>query len=163
IKFLTSAEEAEIGRGFKPCTRFSREYRFPTEEAPLLVFLDTRGLEEPGYNPDEDIAHFSGQAHVIIVTVRLLDFAMHDVIRDLRVIRRHQPTRPVVLALTCLHDAYPQQQHPEPYPFSVDGTVKSDSTVTLPDNLLRSLERQREQFAGLYDYLTPIDLTRPED
>src|SRR5262249_1966580 len=54
IRFLTGADDAEIGRGFKPCTRFSREYRFPTEEAPLLIFLDTRGLEEPGYNADED-------------------------------------------------------------------------------------------------------------
>src|SRR5262245_24885512 len=55
IKFLTGADEAEIGRGFKPCTRFSREYRFPTDEAPLLIFQDTRGLEEPGYDATEDI------------------------------------------------------------------------------------------------------------
>src|SRR5437667_5303539 len=73
IKFLTGAEEAEIGRGFKACTRFSREYRFPTAEAPLLVFLDTRGLEEPGYDPQEDLARFDSQAHVVIATVRVLD------------------------------------------------------------------------------------------
>src|SRR4051812_45532913 len=51
IKYLTGADEAEIGHGFKPCTGFSREYQFPTPEAPLLTFLDTRGLDEPGYDP----------------------------------------------------------------------------------------------------------------
>ena len=48
IKFLTGAEQAEIGQGYKPCTRFSREYNFPTDETPLATFLDTRGLDEPG-------------------------------------------------------------------------------------------------------------------
>src|ERR1035438_8688799 len=71
IKYLTGADEAEIGRGFKACTRFSREYRFPTSEAPLLVFLDTRGLEEPGYDPEEDLKQFDSVAHVVIVTVRV--------------------------------------------------------------------------------------------
>src|ERR1700682_4031783 len=65
IKYLTGADEAEIGRGFKPCTRFSREYKFPTSEAPLLIFLDTRGLEEPGYDPQEDLERFNSQAHVM--------------------------------------------------------------------------------------------------
>ena len=32
IKFLTGADEAEIGHGFKPCTRFSRKYLFPTAQ-----------------------------------------------------------------------------------------------------------------------------------
>ena len=41
IKFLTGASDAEIGSGFRPCTRFSREYDFPNAEAPLLSFLDT--------------------------------------------------------------------------------------------------------------------------
>ena len=56
VKFLTRADDAEIGRGFKPCTRFSREYRFPTDETPLLIFLDTRGLEEPGVDLAEEMA-----------------------------------------------------------------------------------------------------------
>src|SRR5688572_21373971 len=72
IKFLTGAEGAEIGQGFRPCTRFSREYDFPTAEAPLMIFLDTRGLEEPGYDAAEDLAKFNTQSHVMIVTVRVL-------------------------------------------------------------------------------------------
>src|SRR5207244_9816274 len=58
VKFLTGAEEAEIGHGFQPCTRFSRRYQFPTPEAPLVTFLDTRGLDEPDYDPAEDIMSF---------------------------------------------------------------------------------------------------------
>src|SRR5438477_1079915 len=64
IKYLTGADQAEIGQGFKPCTRFARQYQFPTAEAPLLTFLDTRGLEEPGYDPQEEIERFHDLAHV---------------------------------------------------------------------------------------------------
>src|SRR5271168_5259789 len=76
VKFLTGAEDAEIGEGFRPCTRFSRLYQFPTPEAPLLTFLDTRGMDEPGYDPAEDLAQFDSQAHVMIVTVKALDHAL---------------------------------------------------------------------------------------
>src|SRR5207253_3601095 len=56
IRYLTGADEAEIGQGFRPCTRFSREYHFPTPDAPLLTFIDTRGVDEPGYDSTEDLA-----------------------------------------------------------------------------------------------------------
>src|SRR5438067_1518016 len=64
IKYLTGADEAEIGEGFQPCTRYSRQYQFPSAEAPLLTFLDTRGMDEPGYDPGEDLAQFNNLAHV---------------------------------------------------------------------------------------------------
>src|ERR1700722_78593 len=70
IKFLTGAERAAIGKGFEPCTRFSSRYQFPTPEAPLVSFLDTRGLDEPGYEPSEDLARFDSEAHVVVVTVK---------------------------------------------------------------------------------------------
>src|SRR5262249_22317072 len=62
IRYLTGADAAEIGQGFRPCTRFSRLYEFPTAEAPLLTFLDTRGLDEPGYDPSEDLDRFNAQS-----------------------------------------------------------------------------------------------------
>src|SRR5215475_14305140 len=80
IKYLTGAEEAEIGQGFAPCTRFSREYAFPTTDIPLLKFLDTRGLEEPGYDANDDLAAFDKQAHVVIITIRVLDHALSGMI-----------------------------------------------------------------------------------
>jgi len=164
VKFLTGAEEAEIGHGFQPCTRFSRRYLFPTPEAPLLTFLDTRGLDEPDYDPSEDIDQFNEVAHVVVVTVRVLDHAQENVLRLLREIRRAQPRRPIVLLLTCLHEAYPQQQHPMPYPFP-----KDLATAPLPEEtsnlspLERSMVEQRRRFAPLVDRIIPIDLTRPEE
>src|SRR6516162_6452703 len=68
IKYLTGAAEAEIGQGFQPCTRHSRQYQFPTPEAPLLIFLDTRGVDEPAYDPAEDLARSDQQAHLVVVT-----------------------------------------------------------------------------------------------
>ena len=84
IKYLTGAEQAEIGQGFRPCTRYSMEYHFPTAEAPLLTFLDTRGVDEPGYDPGEDLARFDELAHVVLVTAKVLDHAQQNVLDHLR-------------------------------------------------------------------------------
>src|SRR5262245_48468401 len=117
VRYLTGADDATIGNGFRPCTRTSRMFPFPSEEAPLVTFLDTRGVDEPGYDPAEDIAAFDAQAHLLLVTSRVTDFA-HGGVRDsLAKIREANPQRPVVLALTCLHEPNPQDQHPQPYPF----------------------------------------------
>lgn len=158
IKFLTGASDAEIGEGFRPCTRFSREYRFPSTDETLLTFLDTRGLDEPGYDPAEDLAQFSGRTHVLLVTAKALDHAQENLLGHLRTIRRAAPHRPVVLALTCLHEGYPQKQHPDIYPY---GTPREAELV--PEDLRRSIAAQRERFAGLAEHVVPIDLTRPEE
>jgi uncharacterized protein (DUF697 family)/predicted GTPase len=158
IKYLTGADAAEIGQGFKPCTRFSRLYQFPSAEAPLLTFLDTRGLDEPGYDPAEDLDRFNATAHLVLVTVKALDHAQENVLAHLKTIRAAQVHRPVVLALTCLHEGYPQQQHPEPYPFGTES-----ETTAVAEDLLRSLAEQRRRFEGLADRVVPIDLTDPEE
>jgi uncharacterized protein (DUF697 family) len=181
IKYLTGADEAEIGQGFRACTRFSREYQFPTADAPLMTFVDTRGVDEPGYDPAEDLAKFDSQAHLVIVTVKALDHALENVLDHLRPIRQARPSRPVLLMLTCLHEAYPQQQHPLPYPFArhvesavrttpVEGSVRTadptspgDKKVSVPENLQRSLAEQARRFEGLVDHVVPVDLTRPEE
>ena len=162
IKFLTGADQAEIGKGFQPCTRFSRQYHFPTAEAPLVSFLDTRGLDEPSYDPAEDLARFNNEAHVLIVTVKVLDHAQEHILAHLRTLRKAQPKRPVVLVLTCLHEAYPQQQHPQPYPFSANGEVAA-TEPPLPDGLVRSIAEQRSRFDGLVDKVVLVDLTQPEE
>jgi uncharacterized protein (DUF697 family) len=164
IKYLTGADAAEIGHGFQPCTRFSRLYQFPTPEAPLLTFLDTRGLDEPNYDPTEDLAQFNDQAHLLIVTVKVMDHAQENVLRQLHTVRRAQPSRPVLLVGTNLHEAYPQQQHP-PYEAVGSGqwAVGSDGSTDLPTDLVRSLDEQRRRFDGLVDRVVPVDLTRPEE
>jgi uncharacterized protein (DUF697 family)/predicted GTPase len=158
IKYLTGAEEAEIGHGFRPCTKTSRQYLFPTPEAPLLSFIDTRGLDEPGYDPTEDLAQFDSQAHVIVVTVKAMDHAQENVLRVLREVRRAQPKRPVILVVTCLHEAYAQQQHPTPYPFGTEQEL-----TAVPEDLARSLAEQKRRFEGLIDRVVPVDLTKPEE
>lgn len=179
VKFLTHAEDAEIGAGFKPTTRFSREYQFPTPQAPLLTFLDTRGLDEAGYDSSEDVARFNDTAHVVIVTARVMDHAQERVLEHLRRIRDSRPHRPVLLALTCLHEAYPQQQHPLPYPFEIKitsgtptapvsppgggGDMGAWASMAIPEDLRRSLDEQRARFEGLFDAIVPIDLTKPEE
>jgi uncharacterized protein (DUF697 family) len=158
IKYLTGADDAEVGLGFRPCTRFSREYPFPNAEAPLLDFLDTRGLDEPGYDPTEDIQKFHDRAHVVVVTIKVTDHALENLERHLKAIRADKPGRPVILALTCLHEAYPQRQHVEPYPFK--NTLYPEG---VPQELLRLIAAQQERFKPLVDDIIPIDLTRPED
>ena len=162
VKYLTGADHAEVGKGFRPCTRFSFLYHFPTPETPLLTFLDTRGLDEPGYDPTEDLDRFNDQAHIVVVTVKILDHAQENVLAHLRSLRRAQPARPIVLVLTCLHEAYPQQQHPQPYAFAADGEpLRTDPP--LPDDLVRSLTEQRRRFEGLADRVVCVDLTPPAE
>lgn len=151
VRALTYADDAEIGSGFRPCTKNSRRYPFPTADAPVLEFLDTRGLGEPGYDPGEDITAFQAVAHLVLVTCRITDFATVELRTQLGVIRAANPQRPVVLILTCLHEAYPQQQHP-PYPDSPDGFAGEVKTLVV---------RQKQDFAGLTDELVLVDFTRP--
>jgi uncharacterized protein (DUF697 family)/predicted GTPase len=160
IKYLTGADQAEIGKGFQPCTRFSRQYQFPSTDAPLVSFLDTRGLDEPGYRPDEDLALFGSGAHVLVVVAKVLDHAQENVLTHLRTIRRARPGRPVLLVLTCLHEAYPQQQHPQPYPWAGDDTPPPPA---LPEALGRSYEEQRRRFDGLIDRVVAVDLTPADE
>jgi uncharacterized protein (DUF697 family) len=162
IKYLTGADEAEIGRGFQPCTRFSRQYQFPTAETPLVRFLDTRGLDEPDYDPAEDLERFNDEAHVVLIVAKAMDHAQDNVITHLRRIRKAQPRRPVVLVLTTLHEAYPQQQHPQPYPFDDDAKV-ADAEPPVPEGLLRSLDEQRRHFDGLFDRWVAVDLTPADE
>ena len=76
IRTLTQTSTAEIGSGFAPCTRTSRVFDFPAE-APIIRFLDTRGLGEVAYDPAEDIAFpYIGPATVVgtLGVVGLLTF-----------------------------------------------------------------------------------------
>lgn len=166
IRYLTGAEDAAIGNGFQPCTRSSREYPFPTAELPVVRFLDTRGVEEPGYDPAEDIAAFDAQAHVVLVTVRLMDFAHGNLRASLKKIRNANPSRPVVLVLSCLHEADPTSQHPQPYPFDPLAAKTGHTpamTEAVSEPVARMISEQVKQFDHLVDRIVPLDLTRPEE
>ena len=81
-----------------------------------------------------------------------------NVYDNLQRIRQARPSRPVILALTTLHEAYPQQQHPTEYPFRDNHFPPS-----VPENLLRSMSEQQRRFQELVDEIVPIDLTKPDE
>jgi len=153
IRYLTGATAAEIGSGFRPQTRRTRVYDFPDETAPLIQFLDTRGLGEAEYDHQSDLTELEGRAHLLLVTVRLMDSATQELHQIWQRLRNRNPNLPVLLAVTAVHEAYPGQPHP------ADDMELGD----WPSAAQQALEAQQQRFAGLYDQVVPIDLTQPED
>jgi uncharacterized protein (DUF697 family) len=164
LRYLTGATDALIGEGYRPTTRTTRRFDFPSAELSLLAFLDTRGLDEPGYDPQQDIAACSMQAHCVIVTVKVNDPAQATVRQILTTLRQNAPHRPVLLVLTCLHQADIHKPLPQPYPFQPypAGAILQWPAGVSP-LLQQQMSEQLHQFAGLYDLMVPVDLTRPEE
>lgn len=166
IRAITRSTDAEIGDGFRPSTRTSRTYEFP-EGAPVLRFLDTRGLGEVDYDPSEDIAFCEQGAHLVLAVMRAMDPQQDAVIDTLRLVRGRKPDLPVVVAQTTLHEGYRHgERHPVPYPLGLDADP-SEAGGIFPPELLRALAYQRSLLAdlpgGSDTLFVPIDLTRPED
>src|SRR5207244_10748655 len=97
-------------------------------------------------------------------------------------IRRANPSRPVILCITCLNEAIPRQSHPVPYPFAepnpptpfpereggenpspLGGGGGEGSGIAIPEPLARWIAQHHRAFAGLFDVCVPIDLTKRED
>ncbi len=163
VRYLTGAEEAIVGEGFRPETKTSRRFDFPDSTEPLLTFIDTRGLEEAGYDPTHDIERFAKSSQLMIVIVRVADHALEGVIGPLRKIRKQSPHRTVLLVLTHLHQAtgtVDLSAGPDPF----DGVAENSlSSAQVPEPLRKLLEEKAAQFAGLVDRTVAVDLTKPED
>jgi uncharacterized protein (DUF697 family)/predicted GTPase len=162
IRELTQAPEAEVGSGFRACTRSARVFDFPAE-APIIRFLDTRGLGEANYDASEDIAFCEGRAHLILAVVKALDPAQETVLETARAARSRHPDWPVVIVQTSLHEAYSLGAgHIQPYPFREGAT----NAARVPEALQRALAYQRELFRSLARpslAFVPIDFTSPGD
>lgn len=163
VQAITGATEAEVGSGFRPCTKTARVFDFPPE-APILRFLDTRGLGEVGYDPREDLSVSEAQAHLVLVVARAMDHQQDSVIEAVSAVRRRHPGWPVVVAQTSLHDAYaPGAGHVMPYPFARADHESSN----VPEALLRSLAHQQRMFSAIGGtapvLFVPIDFTRADD
>ena len=161
IRTLTQTSTAEIGSGFAPCTRTSRVFDFPAE-APIIRFLDTRGLGEVAYDPAEDIAFCERRTHLLLAVVKALDIEQEAVLDVVRAARRRHPDWPVIVAQTSLHEGYGASvNHILPYPFS------APFSMALPHGLVRALVRQRSLFQTLpgsgAPTFVPIDFTLPDD
>jgi uncharacterized protein (DUF697 family) len=94
---------------------------------------------------------------LVLVTVKLTDLAQETVRRVLTAARTVNPKRPVLLVLTCLHEAYPLRPHPEPYPFT------DAANPAIPADAARLIAEHERAFAGLFDARVAIDFTKPEE
>lgn len=162
IRALTGSETAEIGNGFQPCTRFSSFYDFP-QQAPLVRFLDTRGLGEVDYDPSEDIRYCESQAHLLIAVMKVADLKQQLVFDVLRTVRMRQPDWPLIMVQTGLHELYgSHRNHVIPWPFDQEPLPNE-----VPSDLQRALQAQRQLASGLSGtapiHWVPVDLTLSED
>ena len=164
VAALTGDPRAEVGQGFEPCTRTAAFYDVPPE-APLLRFLDTRGLGEASYDPANDISWCEEQSHLVLVVMQVSDPLQHVVLHALQQARRRHPDWPVVVAQTGLHRLYPAgMAHPTPYPYT--GGPDDETQAAVPHALRQALAHQRRLFDGLpgpRPRFVPVDFTLPED
>ena len=166
VRTITNSTEAEIGSGFKACTRTARVFDFPPSDA-ILRFLDTRGLGEASYDPADDLAFAERQAHLLLVVMRAMDMSQDAVIDVVTTARRSMPKLPVVVAQTTLHEGYGARgRHFTPYPFTLADVDLRDPPA-LPADLLRALRQQRLLFRRVRGkapiVFVPIDFTLPGD
>ena len=162
IRALTGSPAAEIGNGFQPCTRRARFYDFPAE-APLVRFLDTRGLGEVAYDPADDMQYCEAQAHLLVAVMKAADVHQVAVFDALHAIRRRHPEWPVLLVQTGLHELYAHGSgHIQPWPYADDPLPK-----TVPPDLRRALQAQHTALGTLPGFAplrwVAVDLTLPED
>lgn len=140
VRAVTGDPDIAIGNAFTPCTRASRLYEFPPQ-APVVRFLDTRGLEEADYDPGEDLALLEGRAHAVVAVARAMDPHQEAVLEVLRAVRQRHPHWPVVLVQTRLHDGYPDgRDHPDAAALARDPDLA---------DLRRALEAQARAFRDL--------------
>lgn len=158
VRGLTGVGADIVGQGFRPHTQYTERYAYPSEDLPLLIFTDTVGLGDVENNTEAIIQELSqeldqetGKARIIILTVKINDFATDSLKQVALNLRKKYPQIPCLLAVTSLHELYPVdvENHP-PYP---------------PDlvDVKRAFEEIKSNFVGLYDGTMVIDFTLEED
>jgi uncharacterized protein (DUF697 family)/predicted GTPase len=167
IRGLTGASPTIIGQGFRPHTQFTQRYSYPTEALPLLIFTDTVGLGDLAQDTPQLIQELLDElepppiaqpvatphqrARVVILTVKITDFATETLRQIATRIREQHPEVPCLLALTCLHELY--------LPEAVDHPDYPPTFAAIE----RAAAAQQAAFAGLFDRAVLIDFTLDED
>jgi uncharacterized protein (DUF697 family)/predicted GTPase len=158
VRAITGVAPDIIGQGYQPHTRHTERYSFPDTELPLLVFTDTVGLGDGQSETSEVVQELLGtvemdkrQAKVLILTVKINDFATDTLRTIAQSIRSRHPEIPCLLAVTCLHEAYPdvQMDHPA-YPPEIAEVDRAFAQI-------------QQDFVGLFDRAILVDFTLEED
>lgn len=158
IRGLTGVSAEIVGQGYRPHTQHTERYAYPSNELPLLIFTDTVGLGDINQETQAIIQELVGdlqqetkRARVLILTVKINDFATDTLRQIAQQLRQQYPEVPCLLAVTCLHEIYPASV--------------SDHPAYPPDyeELNRAYIGIQEAFAGLYDRSLLIDFTLEED
>jgi uncharacterized protein (DUF697 family) len=158
VRGLTGVSAEIVGGGFRPHTRHTQRYTYPSEDLPLFIFTDTVGLGDVDRDTESivtdllaDLEEKTGRARVLILTVKINDFATHSLKAIAGRLREKYPEIPCLLAVTCLHEIYPAgtEDHPE-YPPAFD-------------DIQRAYQELQETFQGLFDRSVLIDFTLEED
>ena len=157
VRGLTGVSAEIVGQGFRPYTQNTERYTFPSNDLPLLIFTDTVGIgdiDQPAENIiaelTEEFRQASDRARILIVAVRIVDFAIDTLKHFIQALRREFPEIPCLLVLTCLHETYPNLDNHPPYPPQIE-------------SFERTLKAQTETFSGLCDLSVAIDFTLEED
>lgn len=158
VRGLTGVSDEIVGQGFRPHTQHTERYAYPSEELPLLVFTDTVGLGDVGQATEAIIQELeaelqqeSRRARILILTVKVTDFALDTLRQIAQQLRQRHPELPCLLAVTCLHELYPASvtDHPA-YP-------PNDEAIQ------RAFDEIQSAFSGLYDRALLLDFTLEED
>ncbi len=154
VRGLTGVSAEIVGQGFRPHTQNTARYAYPSDDLPLLIFTDTVGLGDIGQDTTglveelaAEIAQESQGARILILTVKINDFAVDQLRLIAEQLRRVAPGVPCLLAVTCLHEIYPatQEDHPS-YPPRID-------------ELQRAYEALQATFSGCFDRSVLLDFT----
>ncbi len=158
VRGLTGVSAEIVGQGFRPHTQSTTRYNYPSSELPLLVFTDTVGLGDIDRDTNSLIQELIGdldtettRPRIIILTVKINDFAIDTLRQIASELRQKYPQIPCLLAVTCLHEVYPVTQidHPEA-PQSVESVARAFTAI-------------QQAFVGLFDRSVLIDFTLAED
>ncbi|NJK51275.1 DUF697 domain-containing protein [Candidatus Gracilibacteria bacterium] len=158
VRGLTGVSAEIVGQGFRPHTQNTERYDYPSSDLPLLVFTDTVGLGDVNQDTQVIIQELIGDlkqksrgARVLILTIKINDFATDTLRQIAQQLRKQYPDIPCLLVVTCLHELYPD--------------TKADHPAYPPDfeEIQRSFATMQQIFAGVCDRAVLIDFTLEED
>jgi uncharacterized protein (DUF697 family)/predicted GTPase len=158
VRGLTGVSEEIVGQGFRPHTQHTERYAYPSSDLPLLIFTDTVGLGDVNQDTSVivkelvgDLQQDSRGARVLILTVKINDFATDTLRQIAQQLRQQYPDLPCLLAVTCLHELYASDvaNHPD-YPPNFEEVNRAFIAI-------------KSAFTGLFDRAVLVDFTLEED